>query len=80
MPRVTLGLLQRGVFSSVSRERVPADGPGWSGSGAAGYDVYNGPLDVPFWVEELGLVLVKVLSRVGGLVFEALHELIEARG
>lgn len=74
------GLLQLCFFSPVSGQRVPADRSGWTGGGAAAYDTYHGTLDVPFWVEELGLVFVKVLSWVGGFVFESFHELVEAGG
>lgn len=86
MSRITLGyitrlaLLQSVFFSSVCRKRVPADRPGWSGHGATGYDIDYGTLDIRLWVKELSLVLVKVLSGVGGLVFEAFHKLVESRG
>lgn len=77
---LALLLLGGGFFAPVAGERVAADGTGGFGVGAAGDDVDDGALDIALWVEELGFVLVEVLARVGGFVFEAFHELVEAGG
>ena len=73
-------LLLKGLFSSVRRERVATDGPGWSGSRATGYDVDYRTLDIRLRVKKLGFVFVEVLSGVGSFVFKPFHKLIESSG
>ena len=45
-----------------------------------GDEVDDGTIDIAFWVEELGFVLVEVLAWVRGFVFEGFEELVECRG
>ena len=78
--RLGLLLLLKGFFSSVRRERVATNGPGWSGSRATGYDVDYRTLDIRLWVKKLGLVFVEVLSRIGSFVFKPFHKLVESSG
>jgi len=78
----SLDPLEGNFFSPVAAKRISTDRSGLASvvrHRLGGYEIDHWAVDVSLWVEQLCLVLVKVLARVGCFVFQRFDELIECR-